>query len=105
MRNAPHKNKPAATDSHETEFTIVTMVEDMDQANNYRLLLEENDIDVVIDEPYVSGDASIAVKVPEEYLDEALVIIESHDAYDDFIDLTLEDDNFSGFDGMIDDEY
>jgi hypothetical protein len=42
--------------------------------------------------------------VPEEFLDEAHVVIESQDAYDDFYDLALEDTDANEFDSDIFDE-
>ena len=47
----------------------------------------------------------IAVMVPEDSLDEAHVVIESQDAYDDFYDLALEDEEDNDFDsGLFEDE-
>lgn len=43
--------------------------------------------------------------VPEEYLDEAHVVIEAQDAYDDFYDLTMDDEDGSDFDSdLLEDE-
>jgi len=39
--------------------------------------------------------------VPEEFLDEAHVVIESQDAYDDFYDLALEDEEETDFDSDL----
>jgi hypothetical protein len=39
--------------------------------------------------------------VPEDFLDEAHVVIESQDAYDDFYDFTLEEENEEDFDTDI----
>jgi len=42
------------------------------------------------------GQKTIAVMVPEEYADEAHVIVESQDAYDDFYELGIdEEDEFA----------
>ena len=44
--------------------------------------------------------------VPEEYIDEAHVVIESQQAYDDFYDFALEEENEEDFDeDFFDDEY
>jgi hypothetical protein len=40
----------------------------------------------------------IAIMVPEDFLDEAHVVIESQDAYDDFYDFALEDEDDGDFD-------
>ena len=92
-------------------YVVVSFTEDIAQAQEYKSLLENNDIPVVIDdhqEP-VSGDYGrneIAVMVPEEYIDEALVVIESQQAYDDFYDFALEEDGDVDFDDdFFDDEY
>ena len=75
------------------EFVVVTFTEDIEQARDYETLLKANDIPVVIkeqmEEPVKTG--GIAVMVPEGHLDEAHVVIESQDAYEDFYDLALED--------------
>jgi len=61
-------------------------------------LLKNNEIPVVIQEKHEqSMDINgVAVMVPEDYIDEAHVIIESQDAYNDFYDLALEDGNDFG---------
>jgi len=41
------------------------------------------------------------VMVPEDYLDEAHVIIESQNAYDDFYDFALEDQEEEDFDSQL----
>jgi hypothetical protein len=77
------------------ELTAVTFAEDMEQAREFETLLAANGIPAAIKEP--SGESAetdgIAVMVPEDYLDEAHVVIESQDAYDDFYDFTLEDED------------
>jgi len=77
------------------ELIIVTFAEDMEQAKEYETLLEANGIPATIKEQ--GGESAdtdgIAVMVPEDYLDEAHVVIESQDAYDDFYDFALEDED------------
>jgi len=76
------------------DFVVVTFVEDLEQARDYETLLKTNDIPALIneqDEPSTSVKV-IAVMVPEDFLDEAHVVIESQDAYDDFYDFALEDE-------------
>ena len=76
------------------DFVVVTFVEDLEQARDYETLLKTNDIPAIIneqDEPSTSVKV-IAVMVPEDFLDEAHVVIESQDAYDDFYDFELEDE-------------
>lgn len=85
------------------DFVVVTFVDDLEQAREYETLLRVNDIPAVIKEqidPSVSSKG-IAIMVPEDFLDEAHVVIESQDAYDDFYDFTLEDEEESDFDSNL----
>jgi len=89
----------------EIEYVAVAILDDMAQARDYQKLLEENDIAVQLLEDYDHEDSgNIAVMVPEENVDEAHVVIESQDAYDDFYDLALDEDMVD-FDDILDDEY
>lgn len=83
-------------------LVVVTLTKDMEQAREYETMLKVNDIPVVIKETDEESIDSkdIAVMVPEDYLDEAHVVIESQDAYDDFYDFALEDEE----EGDIDDQ-
>jgi len=92
MAKRPTKTQKSRTKLK--DFVVVTFVEDMEQAKNYETLLKSNDISAIIREqsPEESQDSKgIAVMVPEDFLDEAHVIIESQDAYDDFYDLAMEE--------------
>ncbi|MCP4455132.1 MAG: hypothetical protein GY809_27025 [Planctomycetes bacterium] len=89
----------------EVDYVAVAILDDMAQARDYQQLLEESDIPVHLLEDYEhEGADSVAVMVPEETADEAQVVIESQDAYDDFYDLGL-DEEMVDFDDMLDDEY
>ncbi|MCK4293653.1 MAG: hypothetical protein KAY65_10685 [Planctomycetes bacterium] len=82
-------------------YVVVTFAEDLDQARDYESLLNVNDVPVTIEEQQDQmGNSEIAVMVPEEFLDEAHVIIESQDAYDDFYDLTMDEED----EGDLDDD-
>lgn len=84
------------------EFVVVALVEDLEQARDYETLLKANDIPATLSEHDHSISAKgIAVMVPEDFLDEAHVVIESHDAYDDFYDLALEDEDTGDFDSDL----
>ncbi|MCK4293422.1 MAG: hypothetical protein KAY65_09510 [Planctomycetes bacterium] len=77
------------------DFVIVTFVDGLEQAREYETLLRVNDIPAVVKEqldPSMSSKG-IAIMVPEDFLDEAHVVIESQDAYDDFYDFALEDED------------
>ncbi len=84
-------------------YVVVTFAENMEQAREYKTLLEVNDVSAIINEQQEQslGSKEIAVMVPEEFLDEAHVIIESQHAYDDFYDYTLEDEENGDFDDEI----
>ena len=85
------------------DFVAVTFVEDLEQAKEYETLLKTNDIPVVVskqNEPSIDTKA-IAVMVPEDFLDEAHVVIESQDAYDDFYDFAVEDETDDDFDSDL----
>jgi len=90
------------------EFVVVTFVEDTEQAKEYQTLLKANDIPAVINEQceQSNGTKGIAVMVPEDFLDEAHVVIESQDAYDDFYDFSLEDETDDDFGSdLFEDEF
>jgi hypothetical protein len=94
----PHKS-PAKLEG----YVVVAFAEDMEQATEYKSILEANDISATITEPQADeiGSKEIAVMVPEEFLDEAHVIIESQHAYDDFYDFALDSED----DGDFDDDF
>jgi hypothetical protein len=75
-------------------FIVVAFANDLEQAKEYEILLKANDIPVLIDQQYEqsTGIKEIAVMVPEDCLDEAHVVIESQDTYDDFCNLAVEDE-------------
>jgi hypothetical protein len=73
-------------------FVVVAFAGDLEQAREYESMLKANDIPASIDQQYEqsTGVKEIAVMVPEEFIDEAHVVIESQDTYDDFCDLAVE---------------
>jgi hypothetical protein len=84
-----HKNSEDSGQTDLQDLVIVTYAGDMDQAREYETLLRVNDIPAVIKEKLdPSGDSNVAVMVPEDYLDEAHVVIESQDSYDDYYDFS-----------------
>jgi len=92
------------------DFVVVTFVEDMEQAREYETLLRVNDIPAIIKEQFDPSLAirNVAIMVPEDCLDEAHVVIESQDAYDDFYDFALEDENETESDldsGFFEDDF
>ena len=77
-------------------LAIVTFVQDMELAKEYEALLKNNDIPAMIrlNHDHESGDKSIAIMVPEDFVDEAHVVIEAQDAFDDFYDIAMDEDDF-----------
>lgn len=75
------------------ELVVVAFADDMEQAQDYETLLKNNDIPAIIREQRddSSDKERVAVLVPEEFVDEAHVVIESQDAYDDFYDFALDE--------------
>ena len=90
-------------------YVVVAFSEDMEQAREYKTLLDANDIPAIITEQdeHTIGSKEIAVMVSEEFLDEAHVIIESQHTYDDFYDFAMEDEDKTDFEGDFfeEDEY
>ena len=83
-------------------YVVVTFADDTEQARDYESLLKANEVPVeVAEQADQMGNLEIAIMVPDEFLDEAHVIIESQDAYDDFYDLALDDEDETDFDSDI----
>ncbi len=101
--------KTQKTQSKLQGFVVAALTKNLEQAREYETLLKVNDIPVTITEQDEQSidDKDIAVMVPEEHLDEAHVIIESQDSYDDFYDFTSEEDeDISDLDGpFFEDEF
>ena len=90
------------------DFVAVMFVEDMAQAREYEMILKANDIPAVVKEQLDPGvsNKNIAIMVTEDSLDEAHVVIESQDAYDDFYDLGVEDEGETDLDaGVFEDDF
>jgi len=105
MAQRPEKTQKSQTNLK--EFVVVTVVEDLEQARDYETLLKNNDIPATVKEQHESrqgGTEAVAVMVPEDFLDEAHVVIESQDAYDDFYDFALEDEEDDDLDSELFDE-
>jgi transposase len=76
-------------------YVIVAFSDNSEQAKEYEILLKSENIPVVIkqNDEKENESGSIVIMVPEDYLDEANVVIESQDAYDDFYDFVLENED------------
>jgi hypothetical protein len=91
-----------------TDVVVVTVVDEMEQAREYETLLRLNDIPALVKEQQdpAGNKIGVAILVPEDYLDEAHVVIESQDAYDDFYDFGEDEDEDTDFDAdLLDDEF
>ncbi len=90
------------------DLVVVTLLGDGEQGREYETLLRLNDIPAVLKEQFdPSGEnKGFAIMVPEDFLDEAHVVIESQDAYDDFYDFALDEEEDLDFDAdVFDDEF
>ncbi|MBN2021117.1 MAG: hypothetical protein JW749_12940 [Sedimentisphaerales bacterium] len=76
------------------ELVIISSTDTMDEARDYETLLKNNDIPAIVKrhQDELTGVKRFVVMVPEEMVDEAHVIIESQDSYDDFYDSELDDE-------------
>ncbi len=102
-----HPKKGNRGNSRVKEYVVVAYVDDMEQAREYETLLRLNDIPAVIWEQLDGGadGKAVAIMVPEDFLDEAHVVIESQDAYDDLCDFSMDDEDDLDFGSeMMDDE-
>jgi len=101
MTRHPKKNQKSQVKLQ--DFVVVTFAEGLEQAKDYETLLKNNDIPAMIREQHEqsASDKSIAVMVPEDFLDEAHVVIESQDTYDDFYDFALEDEDNADLDSDL----
>jgi hypothetical protein len=88
------------------DYVAVILAEFMEQAQECQIMLKSNDIPAIIKDHQdkLMDTTGFAVMVPENFADEAQVIIESMDIYDDFSDFALEDEDSDGFDGNLYDE-
>jgi hypothetical protein len=75
------------------DFVAVALARDETEAKDYEALLAGDNIPVTIKRQDDEAGDGFAVMVPEEFVDEAYVIIESQDAYDDFYDLAVDDEH------------
>ncbi len=85
------------------ELVVVATASTMDEAKETETLLKNNEIPAMVKErPNEFGEGfHFAVYVSEDMADEAHVVIESQDAYDDFYDLGLNDESEDDLEGEI----
>ena len=106
MKMAKRSKKGQKSQAKLQGFVVVAFAKDWEQAREYETLLRVSDIPAVINEQEdrALGTTEITVMVHEDFLDEAHVIIESQDSYDDFYDYALEDEDEADFEADAFDE-
>jgi len=89
---ARRSKKTEKSQSKLNDYVVVCFAEDVEEAKDYEALLKSNDIPVTIKsrDEHSTAVEGIAVMVPEQFLDEAYVVIESQDGYDDLYEFSLE---------------
>jgi len=83
------------------EYTTVAIVEDMEFAEEFRDVLDKSDIPAVLSTQRggKSEIMGVAIMVPPQLSERAMMIIESQQALDDFMDVAFnEDENDDYFD-------
>ena len=95
--------KSQKTQSRLLELVVVATADTAEEAKDYETLLKNNDIPAIVkrQQDEFTESKRFVVMSPEDMADEAHVIIESQDAYDDFYDFGLEDENEDEPDGDI----
>jgi hypothetical protein len=89
------------------DYVAVAFARDETEAREYEALLASDNIPATIKQQVDADTDSegYAVMVPEEFVDEAYVIIESQDAYDDFYDSTVDEEEPDLDTDVFDDGY
>lgn len=104
MASASDKSRETITKTK--NLITVAFAEDAELAEDYRNLLRENDIYVVVKEPdseSASQSFGYAIMVPENKIDDAHVLIESRGPHHDFFDSLFQDDDLGDPDDDFDD--
>jgi hypothetical protein len=97
------RRKNRKTVSSPDELVAIAYVDELEQARDFETLLKSNEIPVMVKQGNEnSSGKSIVVMVPEEYTEEARVIIESQSAYDDFYDVAVDDEEQFGSEPLED---
>ncbi|MCJ7730147.1 MAG: hypothetical protein MUO27_09765 [Sedimentisphaerales bacterium] len=95
--------KSQKSQSRTQELVVVAISDTIDEAKDYETLLKNNDIPACVkqqQDEFTDGKRYV-VMVPEEMTDEAHVVIESQDSYDDFYDSSLDDGDEDDLDDDI----
>jgi hypothetical protein len=94
----PKRRKTKKTVSNPDELVVIAYADGLEQAKDFETLLKNNEIPVMVRQRGNGNGSgrSIVIMVPEEYAEEARVVIESQSAYDDFYDMTINDEEQFG---------
>jgi len=82
------KTRKSHANKHQN-YVIATSTTDHEQAREYEALLKNSDVPTLM----LEENRGFSILVPEENIDEAHVIIESQDAYEDFYDYAVGDED------------
>jgi hypothetical protein len=76
------------------DYVVVAFAKSEEEAKDYEALLRHDNIPATVKQQIQKDESSanFAVMVPEEFADEAYVIVESHDTYDDFYDMEIDEE-------------
>jgi hypothetical protein len=90
---AKRSRKGQKSQSKLQELVVVATANTMEEAKDYEMLLKSNHIPATVKQQQdeFTDSTRYIVMVPEDMADEAHVVIESQDAYDDFYDATLDE--------------
>ena len=90
-----NRKKSTTTRTALKGLVTIAFAEDAELAKQYKQLLNDNDIPAAVKVRGFedSGVKGVPVMVPEDYIDEAHSIIESHNAMDDFYSDTFDDED------------
>ena len=89
------KKKKTGSGTALKEMVTIAFAEDVDLAKQYKQLLLDNEIPAAIQSRsgHESEYKGIPVMVPEDYIDEAHVLIEAQDSMGDFYNMAFSDDD------------
>ena len=104
---AKRRQKTQKAQTKEQELVTVAFAEDLEQAKDYETLLKNNEIPALTkkSKEETTDNTTIVVMVPKEFIDEARVIIESHDCYDEFYDFDSDDIYDDDFEDFLDNDF
>jgi len=102
---AKRNRKQTSAPARVQDYVVVAFAKSEEEAKDYETLLRHDNIPATVKQQLQKdvSNAAFAVMVPEEFADEAYVIVESHDTYDDFYDMEIDEAEDS--DDIFDDNF